>query len=1043
MSASTQGRATRSARAVLILFAAFATASSFAAPVTNLIFDLRSLTTSPMTGVVVRVEPLERQVVNGAGVQLKPFVFTNDYLGFYTQSLVYPGTYRTIIEHPEIDTPWTNCIPETNGTGLYWFDFVCDAGISNRFTSAYTKNQSDGRFALKWSLFSNGVAISTSPTQLNLVGFDLITNSNNKISVGAPSGNGSGDVTTAQLLNQSNVLRSIALPTNTVYLTVASNIQAAWNDNASDTVFVMAKGDYLITSTITNPVGSQNAWFKGGPGVRWYWSGTTNGGEANALLSLDSCYRPRFDAITFITPHTNAVRKLVNIDQVKGGGTMTQWLFDHCTFESDNTDIAREQWLVMVSTNSQDNCEFGEWQNCYVQGQGYITNRTIGLFIGDNANALRMKWTGGGFKYCTNAAFIKNGSIAMTDLLNTGNGVEIYIYGMAESCEFRRWRVEDNRQFLVVSADNGGTSFPLVVEDCTDADRNPFWETNKAQIELNGPAPLRMAGNFIGGGSAASFPTFSWSGNGVSSTLEAYGRNLWTTNNEHAAVNGFGNVNYFDAANNAMVSKAGFYRSASSFLFPSNVISMTDTSLMTVVVGVAESTVFARNYSASNNITGSNANFIALSAVGGGNVKDANGNLYVTNSTGIDGGAGGGEANVNGEASVTNATKVGLVYGKSGVTNLLRSIQAGNGIVITNQGTNIPVAIDPAVVASQENATALSNALISWGQSVSNLSVANDTTTSNGVVSLISTNAITNAAVTVTSGAIPKLTDRVTATASGLNVDTSTNLTGAQTIVANDRIIAPQLISSNASAGSANSFVQWASTNGNGKSFSLEGTLIYSNLTLLAPTNGFAGISDPLMRVINVTGTGGNHTGQLAWVSASAFQQSSITLSNIGSAPVTNENSSALQINSGILTVSPGALSNLNSSSIDFPGGANVISNLSGIKYAAVLPSITQSNFIITPDTNRMSVYGATNAVFTNLIEQATGVHGDVAVYLQAVGANMTLQWPAYGALHGYFVRTNANNPFPATTSIAAGAAGLASFSFFGSNVLISFLALP
>lgn len=64
---------------------------------------------------------------------------------------------------------------------------------------------------------------------------------------------------------------------------------------------------------------------------------------------------------------------------------------------------------------------------------------------------------------------------------------------------------------------------------------------------------------------------------------------------------------------------------------------------------------------------------------------------------------GSGEVNVNGEVSVTNATRIGWVYGKSGVTNLLRSAQAGNGIVLTNQtgGTNVMFAIDPAVVASQ------------------------------------------------------------------------------------------------------------------------------------------------------------------------------------------------------------------------------------------------------------------------------------------------------------------------------------------------------
>lgn len=62
--------------------------------------------------------------------------------------------------------------------------------------------------------------------------------------------------------------------------------------------------------------------------------------------------------------------------------------------------------------------------------------------------------------------------------------------------------------------------------------------------------------------------------------------------------------------------------------------------------------------------------------------------------------SGSGENNVNGETSVTNSTRMGLVAGKSGVTNLLRSVQGGNGIVTTNQGTNIVFAIDPSVVSS-------------------------------------------------------------------------------------------------------------------------------------------------------------------------------------------------------------------------------------------------------------------------------------------------------------------------------------------------------
>lgn len=74
-----------------------------------------------------------------------------------------------------------------------------------------------------------------------------------------------------------------------------------------------------------------------------------------------------------------------------------------------------------------------------------------------------------------------------------------------------------------------------------------------------------------------------------------------------------------------------------------------------------------------------------------------------------------GETNWNGNAGTTNATRIGLADGKSNNTNLIKTVQGGNGIVVTNEtgGTNVVFAIDPAVVASQENLNASSNFLYS------------------------------------------------------------------------------------------------------------------------------------------------------------------------------------------------------------------------------------------------------------------------------------------------------------------------------------------
>lgn len=125
---------------------------------------------------------------------------------------------------------------------------------------------------------------------------------------------------------------------------------------------------------------------------------------------------------------------------------------------------------------------------------------------------------------------------------------------------------------------------------------------------------------------------------------------------------------------------------------------------------------------------GSATNAVTTISINGSSISTTATWLDFTNSSGYVTGnkvfinpTGSGEANVNGEVSVTNATRIGLVHGKAGVTNRLRSISGGSGIVVTNQGTNIPIAIDPAVVASQANVTTLSNALVQYTIDASNI----------------------------------------------------------------------------------------------------------------------------------------------------------------------------------------------------------------------------------------------------------------------------------------------------------------------------------
>lgn len=63
----------------------------------------------------------------------------------------------------------------------------------------------------------------------------------------------------------------------------------------------------------------------------------------------------------------------------------------------------------------------------------------------------------------------------------------------------------------------------------------------------------------------------------------------------------------------------------------------------------------------------------------------------------------------------------------------------------------------------------------------------------------------------------------------------------------------------------------WPGTNANGKLFSIQAGSIASNITLLPPTNGFAGITAPVLGVTNIVGDANGTTGRLYWIELSAL----------------------------------------------------------------------------------------------------------------------------------------------------------------------------
>lgn len=159
---------------------------------------------------------------------------------------------------------------------------------------------------------------------------------------------------------------------------------------------------------------------------------------------------------------------------------------------------------------------------------------------------------------------------------------------------------------------------------------------------------------------------------------------------------------------------------------------------------------------------------------------------------------------------------------------------------------------------------------------------------------------------------------------------------------------------------------------------------------------------------------------------------------------VTNENSTALQINTGTLTLSPGVISNLVASTIDVSPG-NIITNVIAQKWNIWTNYVqTASNFVFAFTTNRYELKNQTNVIFTNIVEEATAVGADMAVHVHnTTGVTMGLVWPSYGAQHGYFFQTNINNPILTTTTLTTGKHGVASFTAFGTNIFATWTEWP
>jgi hypothetical protein len=152
-----------------------------------------------------------------------------------------------------------------------------------------------------------------------------------------------------------------------------------------------------------------------------------------------------------------------------------------------------------------------------------------------------------------------------------------------------------------------------------------------------------------------------------------------------------------------------------------------------------------------------------------------------------------------------------------------------------------------------------------------------------------------------------------------------------------------------------------------------------------------------------------------------------------GSGDLTNATTTAAEIEhvSGVTS----AIQTQLDSKVAYTGTPGTISNVNAIIFAEHSPAITTSNLFLSFDTNLHTCIGLTNLVLTNWQERATG-SDDMNLFVHNTTAvTMGVVWPAYGAQHGYYFGTNANNDVLSSTSIAAGGRRLISVKRIGTNL--------
>jgi hypothetical protein len=204
------------------------------------------------------------------------------------------------------------------------------------------------------------------------------------------------------------------------------------------------------------------------------------------------------------------------------------------------------------------------------------------------------------------------------------------------------------------------------------------------------------------------------------------------------------------------------------------------------------------------------------------------------------------------------------------------------------------------------------------------------------------------------------------------------------------------------------------------------------NGTLVTPT--IASFANATHSHQNAAGGGTLDAAALGSGTIDAARLSTVLQNLNGTGAITNENSPALQVNSGVISLTPGVLSNLVASAIAV--ALNGFSNVANVRYAIHQPAITESNLFIGGATNNYECVGSTNIQITNIVEEVTGVNTKLKIAIRnTLSVGVPIMWPAYGAQHGYFFNTNGYVDVRAVTVAPPGTNTVIALEIDGTNV--------